>query len=52
MRENRYPMHALEPPRNVSMLPHTPGTVLAVSGIDAQRSGLYEKHKYVKLCEG
>ena len=39
-RENRYPMHACGPPRNVSMLPHTPGMVLAVSLDDSQRSGL------------
>ena len=39
-RENRYPMHACGPPRNVSMLPHTPGMVLAASLDDSQRSGL------------
>jgi len=39
-RENRYPMHACGPPRNVSMLPHTPGMALAASLDDSQRSGL------------
>jgi|GEM_PF-6362418 len=39
-RENRYPIHACGPPRNDSMLPHTPGMALAASLDDSQRSGL------------
>jgi len=41
-RENRYPIHACGPPRNVSMLPHTPGMALAASWDDSQRSGLFQ----------
>ena len=36
----RYPMHALEPPRKLMMLPHTPGMACAPGGTSSQRSGL------------
>lgn len=39
--ENRYPIQARGPPRNVSMLPQMPGILVAASGIDAHRSGLW-----------
>ena len=35
-----YPMHALEPPRKLMMLPHTPGRACAPGGMFSQRSGL------------
>jgi len=38
--ENRYPIHARGPPRNVSRLPQMPGMVLTASGTDSHRSGL------------
>lgn len=38
--ENRNPIHARGPPRNVSIFPQTPGMLLAVSGIESHRSGL------------
>lgn len=38
--ENRYPMHERGPPKNVIMLPHTPGSAAAASGVFSQRSGL------------
>ena len=40
MTENRYPMHACGPPRNVRRCPHTPGILETASGGFAHRSGL------------
>ena len=36
-------MHARGPPRNVSILPQTPGIEVAASGTDDQRSGLRKR---------
>ena len=33
-------MHERGPPKNVIMLPHTPGSAAAASGVFSQRSGL------------
>jgi len=38
--EKWYPMQALEPPRKLMILPHTPGRACAPGGIFSQRSGL------------
>ena len=41
-RENQYPIHAYGPPRNVSILPHTPGIVLSALLDNSQHSGLFQ----------
>lgn len=43
--ENLYPIHARGPPMNVSMLPQTPGIVVAASGTEAHRSGLQDNEE-------